>query len=195
MFAPIQPPLCPRPPRRARRRWPAWRCGLLLLGLGALPLRADVFKEYPVKAAFLYNFTKFVEWPPARFADETSPIIIGVLAVNPFDGQLEKIVQGRIVNGRVIVVKLVSTADEVATVHLLFVPAGEETRLPAATWQNAPVVAVGESENFAALGGTITFTREGDKVRFQINLAVAEQSRLKISAQLLKLATVVRRKN
>lgn len=170
-------------------------CGLLCLG--GLPTRgadADVSKEYQVKAAFLYNFTKFVEWPRERFADATSPIVIGVLGRNPFGDVLGKIVQGRTVNGRALQVRLIARADELAAVHLLFVPAGEEDRLPAAAWQNAAVVAVGESADFAAHGGTIIFTREADKVCFAINLASAGRAGLKISAQLLKLATDVRRK-
>lgn len=194
MFVPSQSSLNPLPRRRAPgRRW-TWRGGLVLLGLSALTLHAEVSKEYQLKAAFLYNFTKFVEWPAARFAEANSPIVIGVLGQNPFDGELDKIVSGRTVNGRAILVKLIHSADELAAVHLLFVPAGEETRLPAAAWTNAALVAVGESESFAALGGTITFTHEGDKLRFEINIAAAERDGLKISAQLQKLATVVRRK-
>jgi hypothetical protein len=163
----------------------------------AVATEAEVSKEYQVKAAFLYNFTKFVEWPPASFADATSPIVIGVLGQNPFGHELERIVQGRTVNGRAISVIFIHTAGEVPALHLhlLFVPAGEETRLPSAAWQNAAVVAVGESADFAALGGTIIFTREADKVRFAIKLESAERAGLKISAQLLKLATEVHRKS
>ena len=170
-------------------------CGLLCLaGHPTRGADAEVRKEYQVKAAFLYNFTKFVEWPQARFANDTSPIVIGVLGRNPFGDELAKIVNGRTVNGHPILVKLIATADEVPAVHLLFVPAGEENRLLPAAWQSAAIVVVGESGAFATLGGTITFTREADKVRFAINLATAERAGLKISAQLLKLATAVHRK-
>jgi len=171
-------------------------CGLLCPGgHPARGANVEVPKEYQVKAAFLYNFTKFVEWPPASFADETSPIVIGVLGRNPFGDELEKIVKDRTVNHRTILVKLIHTADEVSTVQLLFVPVGEESRLPTAAWQHAAVVVVGESPHFAAAGGIITFLREADKVRFAINLESAERAGLKISAQLLKLATEVQRKS
>ncbi len=180
----------PRRPARGRR--PAWWLGLVLLGLCALPLRADVPKEYQLKAAFLYNFTKFIEWPPARFADANSPIVIGVLGENPFGGELEKIVRGRTVNGRAILVRTVNNAGEGSAVHLLFVPAGEEPRLPEVAPPAAAIVTIGESRDFAALGGMITFTRVDDKLRFEINMAAAERRRLKINAQLQKLATVVR---
>ena len=157
-------------------------------------VRGEVLKEYHIKAAYLYNFTKFVEWPTARFPNETSPIVIGVFGRNPFGDELEKIAEGRTVNRRAILVKLIHTADEMRTVHLLFVPASEETRLPAAAWQDDAILTVGESEGFAALGGTITFTREADKVRFTIDIMSTGSTGLKISAQLLKLATEVHRK-
>lgn len=152
-----------------------------------------ISREYQIKAAFLFNFTKFVEWPPKTFPDESSPIVIGVLGRNPFGGELDKIANGRTVNGRAVQVRLISTASEVFGVQVLFVPAGEESRLRASAWRNAPVVVVGESNSFAALGGLITFTREADKVRFSINLESADRAGLKISAQLLKLAADVHR--
>ncbi len=167
----------------------------VFLGLSALALRAEVSKEYQLKAAFLYNFTKFVEWPPACFADDTSPIVIGILGRNPFGAELASVVAGRTVNGRGLVVKSLATAAEAASVHLLFVPAGEEAKLAAdRTWRDVAVVTVGESPQFAALGGTITFRREADRVTFAVDLALAEHAGLKVSAQLLKLATSVRHK-
>jgi hypothetical protein len=183
------------PPSSRPVRWWRWGwCGWALLGLSALTVRADVSKEYQLKAAFLFNFTKFVEWPAGRFADDTSPIVIGVLGRNPFEDKLANLVKDRLVNGRAIVVRSVTAADDPRTVHVLFVPGGEEPTGSAPAWQNSAVLTVGESRAFAALGGNITFTQEGDKVRFEINLATAERDELKISAQLLKLATAVRRK-
>jgi hypothetical protein len=155
---------------------------------------AQITKENQLKAAFVYNFTKFIEWPATRFADETSPIVIGVLGRNPFGGELEKIVEGRTVAGRAILVKLIHTADEAPAVHLLFVPAGEESRLPAAAWPDVAVATVGESEAFVALGGMITFIQEGDQLRFEIEIGTAERCGLKISSQLQKLAKAVRRR-
>jgi hypothetical protein len=194
MFTPMRSLLCRWPSRFTSGQWRTWGGGLALLFLSALALPAEVSREYQIKAAFLFNFTKFVEWPPDRFGDDTSPIIIGVIGKTPVGDELRKIVKDRLVNRRAIVVKLITTADEAPTVHLLFVSAGEETRPPAAAWQKAAVVAVGESEKFSDLGGTITFTREADKVRFEINIATAERDGLKISAQLQKLATAVYRR-
>ena len=167
--------------------------GAFILAAAVSGAESTVSKEYQLKAAFLYNFTKFVEWPVTRFADAASPIVIGVLGRSPFDDELEKITQGRMVSGRAIVVKLVKTAEEVRTVHLLFVPSSEEGRLSTIAWQNSAIVAVGESDRFADVGGTITFTQKGDKLRFAINATTAERDGLKLSAQLLKLASAVHR--
>lgn len=166
----------------------------MLLGLSALPLHADITKEYQVKAAFLYNFTKFVEWPPARFADATSPIVIGVLGKNPFGDELEKVARDRKVNGRSITIVHLPTGGDVRPMHVVFIAAGEESLVEKqiGALVSAGVLVVGDSKRFLALGGTVTFTTEDDKVRFTINVAAAEQGGLKISAQLQKLATVVR---
>lgn len=182
------------------RRWA--RLGFLGLYCFAAPSSwaadapATVSKEYQLKAAFLYNFTKFVEWPPSRFPTATSPIIIGIFRRNPFGDELQKIVKGRLVNHRAIVVKRVQSTEELLNVHLLFIPAGEENNLPDLPWRKASVVTVGESASFATppSDGTIAFNQEGDNVRFAINLVSAENSGLKISAQLLKLASEVHRK-
>ena len=166
-----------------------------LLGVGGHAARAantEISKEYQLKAAFLYNFTKFIEWPAGSFADDTSPILIGVMGRNPFGDELENIVKDRTVNGRAIKVRLIRAADEVPAVQLLFVPAGEEASLARTAWKDTAVVAVGESAAFTALGGTITFVEEADKLRFEIDIAAAERGHVKISAQLQKLATVVR---
>ncbi len=169
---------------------------LLFVAMGANRSSAEIPKEYEIKAAFLYNFAKFIEWPPQRFATETDPVVIGVLGKNPFDGEFEKIIRGRQVNGRNVVVRIIVSADEARSAHLVFVSAGEEDRFAAmvGALREAAVVTVGESDRFATFGGTITFVREGDKVRFAINLVSAEQARTRISSQLIKLASDVRRK-
>lgn len=168
----------------------------LLLLAGGDTLHANaVSKEYHLKAAFLFNFLRFVEWPPERFAEDASPIVIGILGPNPFDAELEELVRGRQVNGRRIHVRAVSV-DEARSAHLIFVPAGEEGRFADAlkTLRETAVVTVGESDRFAAQDGMIRFVRVADNLRFAINQAAAEAAGLRISSQLLKLATEVRRK-
>jgi hypothetical protein len=169
-----------------------------LLGIPwAVGADSPVSKEYQIKAAFLYNFTKFVEWTPQRFPEESSPIVIGILGKNPFGNELEGIVRGRTVNGREIVVKLTESPNQIPVAHVLFVAAGEERRFREVFTSGAGtgVLTVGDSEQTATLGAMINFTMEGNKVRFDINIGAAERAGLKISAQLQKLAKSVRKTN
>lgn len=170
------------------------RCAALLALLGAASLRADVSKEYQIKAGFLYNFTKFIEWPSDRFSEENAPIVIAVFGDNPFGNELNQLVQGRKVNGRAIVIQSTRSLDEVKHAHVVFIGEGEEKRLESQleSLHTAGVLTVGESKRLAALGGAIVFALVDDKVRFEINIASAERAGLKVSAQLQKLALCVR---
>lgn len=152
-----------------------------------------ISKEYQVKAAFLYNFTKFVEWPPQDFASATSPIVIAVFGKNPFDQELAALVKDRSVNGRPIQVRAIQAEAELATAHIVFVGAGEESRLPSSIYGEHGVLTVGESSEFSRRGGIITFTLVEGKVRFEINQGSGEKAGLKLSGQLLKLAVALRK--
>jgi hypothetical protein len=169
-------------------------CGVLAT-LAACGAESTGVKEYRLKAAFLYNFTKFVEWPAPRFAETNSPIVIGVWGKDPFGPDLQQVIKDRSVNGRALVFKPVETAEEAKAVHLLFIPATEDSRVSGhlRALQGSSVLTVGETEAFGEAGGIIQFLREGDKVRFNINIGSAEQAQMKISAQLQKLAKTVRR--
>lgn len=155
---------------------------------------AAASRERQIKAAFLYNFTKFVEWPPGSFSGPRDPIVIGVLGQSAtaavWTASLEEIVARRLVNGRVFDVRRVATATEASAVHVLFVAASEVPRFDEikAALRSSPVLTVGESPAFVSAGGEISFILEGDKVRFVIDAAPAERAGLHISAQLRKLA-------
>lgn len=161
---------------------------LMFCGLLSTPLAAEeaVSKEYQLKAAFLFNFAKYVEWPARSFENGDSPIVIGVLRKNPFGGELEKAVYGRKINGRRIVVVLVASAVAARKMHLLFVGGGQDATLD--ELKGGAVLTVGESETFAKRGGMITFIQIDDSLRFAINRDSAQQTGLKISSQLQKLA-------
>ncbi len=164
-------------------------------GLGApLALGAEsaTAKEYKIKAAFLFNFAKFVEWSPQRFAGSQSPIVIAILGKNPFGADLSALVKERTVNGRPIVARRIDSAAEVADAHIVFVSGEEDGRLDATVLSSPGVLTVGESPAFGAGGGIIRFTLVDEKVRFEINQAAGEKAGLKISGQLLKLATLTR---
>lgn len=189
------------------KRWLAGRerglpragsCGraiVWLLLIGATGLRAEVSKEQQLKAALLFNFTKFVEWSPASFPAPDSPFVIGVLGSNPFADEMENVAKSRNVNGHKISVKRLQGVAGARGVHLLFVSASEDARLGElrGALRGANVLTVGESEAFAKSGGVITFVIVGGKVRFDINSTAAGQASVKISAQLQKLARTVRK--
>lgn len=168
--------------------------GLFLL-LSDLMLHGggSVSKEYQLKAAFLYNFAKFVEWPAASNSDN---IVIGVLGRNPFGSELEAAVKDRDIKGRKIVVRSVASSADATAVQVLFVGAAEEARFAGmkTILQAAHVLTVGESDDFARDGGIIIFELQDDKVRFQINMGAAQSSGLLVSAQLQKLAVAIRKK-
>ena len=113
-------------------------------------------REYEIKAAFLYNFTKFIEWPPRSFVDRNAPIVIGVLGDSSCQPALEQLVKDRKVNGRAIAVRRVETARELSDTHLLFVGAGQEVRFEQlrAAIVATPLLTVGESPAFTSAGGT-----------------------------------------
>ena len=170
-------------------------CLLLALFLLVSPATAEVPREYQVKAAFLYNFAKFVQWPQSRFPSPESPLVIGVLRANPFGAELEKAVNGRQINGRPVVVRLVTGSAAARQTHLLFIGSGQDANLAdlQATLKGHAVLTVGESSSFARQGGIITFTPQNGTVRFAINRQTADEAGLKISAQLQKLAVGARK--
>lgn len=167
---------------------------LLLLGQRTVAADAPIGREYEIKAAFLYNIPKFVEWPPDSFADAGAPLFICVLGQSPLTNQLQLII-GRKINGRSLMVKQVETVEQAKACHLLFVGSDESQRfsLMHEELRDSAVLTVGESAAFVAAGGGIRFVPVGDKLSFEINMASAERARLKISSQLQKLATSIRR--
>jgi hypothetical protein len=150
-------------------------------------------KEAQIKAAFLYNFTKFVEWPEASFATPTDVFVVGLFGDSALQYVLETTVRDRQVNGRRIIVKRVVTPIEAQAVHLLFVEASEQAGF-SDVWQKiagSTVLVVGESPEFLASGGCIRLILDEQRLRFEINATAAERARLKISSQLQKLAVAV----
>jgi uncharacterized protein DUF4154 len=146
--------------------------------------------EYEIKAAFLYNFAKFVEWPPDAFADPASPLSLCVFGADPFGGSLETVVRGETLGGRRLAVRRVRQPDDARSCHVLFVGRAERGRIPdvLAATRDASVLTVGESEGFLDQGGVIQFILAAGKVRFEIDAAGAERARLKISSKLMRLA-------
>lgn len=149
--------------------------------------------EYQVKAAFLFHFAQFVEWPPEAFKDRASPIVYCTIGEDPFGGALEASLSGKTLGTRSMVVRHLQQPQETQDCQVLFIPAEQKKAVAAALAGAAgrPTLTVGESEHFVAEGGMIGFCLDENKIRFEINLKAAEQSKLKISARLLALAKTV----
>jgi hypothetical protein len=150
--------------------------------------------EYQVKAAFLFNFAKFVEWPSGTFNTPDQPITICILGKDPFGHSLDDTVAGRLVDGRSFVVRRISGVRQVPGCHILFVSSADDMR-PAATLADIGtpgVLTVGESDAAGADGFVINFRLEDGKVRFDINVGTANREKLRISSRLLGLAHIVR---
>jgi hypothetical protein len=146
--------------------------------------------EYEVKAAFLYNFAKFIDWPPEAIPQPDTAIIIGVLGEDPFMGALERIIRDKKINGHSFVIKRAKNIQDLKNGHILFISTSEKKRLPdiLETVRDASVLTVSELDPFSQQGGIVQFVMEANKVRFKINVKAAERARLRISSRLLNLS-------
>jgi hypothetical protein len=166
----------------------------VVVGLGGgIPGQArGAPKEYEVKAVYLYNFAKFVEWPAAAFDKPQTPYSICVLGNDPF-GELLDIAAAESVQGRRMTVRRLGDVKNAAGCHILFVAPSERRKLGAIleTLGKFPTLTVGEDEDFTRAGGCLRFFLVEDKVHFEINMQATERARLKVSAKLLSVARVV----
>ena len=160
--------------------------------LAAAAVRAQESLEYSVKAAFLLNFARFIEWPDTAFADARAPINICIFIDNPFGDTLDKMVQGEVASGRPLAVRDVKAPAELAACHIVFVPSSSDGRAaPVFRHSGAPAVVIGESSRFLARGGAVNLFIEEGRVRFNVNLGPLEQRGIRVSARMLQLATRV----
>jgi len=152
--------------------------------------------EYLIKAGFIFNFAKFVEWPSSAFAQPDSPIVIGVLGTDPFGTIIDKIVQDKKIGTRGFVVKRLkwgTDLKELKECKILFVGASEKAHMDELVQivRGLPILTVGETPGFAERGGVIRFVLEDNRVRFEVNVVAAQQAELTISSRLLTLARII----
>lgn len=169
----------------------------LLMAVGPSPgfgpeAQGSELSEYAIKAAYLYNFAKFVEWPSDTFADKNAPLTIAVVGNDPFGPLLDQCLNGKNINNRPFVVQRVKWPADLRKFQIVFIGSSEERRIPKITesLQGAPVLTVSETELVTRSKCVINFVVEAQKVRFEVDIDSAEQARLKISSKLLMLARV-----
>ncbi|MGB7283048.1 MAG: YfiR family protein [Candidatus Acidiferrum sp.] len=166
---------------------------LIIGGARWISAQTNPSSEYQVKAAFLFHFAQFVDWPPQAFKAPDSPLSYCTIGEDPFHGGLDTALDGKMFGMRPFRVQHLQQAEEIQGCQVLFIGTTEKKSIAAvlANLKGAPVLTVGESEHFAQQGGMIGFCLEDNKVRFEINLSAAENAKLRIGARLLALAKTV----
>jgi uncharacterized protein DUF4154 len=175
----------------------AWAAALSLSVGGFSPVRGQKSRpsEYQVKAVYLFNFSRFVGWPQQAASAPVGPFAICVLGKDPFGSVLDATLAGESIQGRSVVARRVSQAQEAAGCQVVFISSSEENRLkeilPAL--EKSSVLTVSDIPRFSQHGGMIEFVLQGDRVRFEVNLASTTEAGLTLSSDLLKVAVAVRR--
>jgi len=170
-------------------------CAIVVVVLSLIIGSADVTaqvetSEYQIKAAFLYKFAAYVEWPAGSFSDGTSPLVFGVIGADPLADNLEQIVRDRRVQGRAILVRRLNADEPVTGLHVLFVGQSSSNMAEPLLFYAASmsVLTVTETASPRSSGSVINFEVIDDKVRFDVSLTLAQQGKLKISSRLLQVA-------
>jgi hypothetical protein len=163
---------------------------MLALALSGASVGGQTSREYQLKAVFLYNFAQFTEWPATAFADDKSPIIIGILGPDPFGHALENTVHGENIRGHPLIIEHYTRAADIKTCHLLFISQPEIRHVDdvAKALNGKPVLTVADADGTAVNGIIIRFIVENNKVHFRINTQAARVANVSLSSKLLRVA-------
>lgn len=165
---------------------------LLIVALLVRPVGAEVYGEYAVKAAYLFNFARYAEWPPQTFAGADAALTVCVVGDNPFNGELEGL-EGKAVAERPLVVRYLANTSRFNGCQILFISRSERPRLAnlLRTLTGVPALTVSDIDDFAEAGGMIGLVESEQRIRFDINVDAVQRAGLKLSSQLLKLARII----
>jgi hypothetical protein len=150
--------------------------------------------EYKVKAAYLFSFAKFVEWPATAFKGSGDPVAICILGQNPFGQMLEEIVKDKCVDGRAFTVTRLADVKQAGNCQIIFISSSQQRHFRSIleSLETSGALTVGDVEGFAAAGGVANFQLESGKIRIEINVEAAARKKLRISSRLLSLAQIVK---
>lgn len=162
--------------------------------LATFLVRAQETREYQLKAAFIFNFTQFVEWPAHSFPSSQTPAVIGILGQDPFGPYLKEIIAGESLNQHPLVIQHYNDIDEVKDCHVLFIGIGDKKKLESiiAKLKGKNILTISETYGFTKLGGMIRLYTKENKINMQINIDAVKEGDLTISSKLLKLAEIVK---
>ena len=166
----------------------------LLTGASVPAADLSSLPEHEIKALYLFNFTKYVDWPENAFADSNSCYTIGIAGSEEIFNDLDKLTNGRSVNGRKLRIQHIEKAEDARKCQIVYLGRGSEKLVGTVleVVRHRPVLTVGEHENFLAQGGMVHFAREENKVRMEIYLDASQEAHLIISARLLPIAKIIR---
>ena len=167
-------------------------CLLTLATAGRASAQQIRSGEYNIKAAFIYNFTRFIEWPDSAFATPQSPFIVGVIGPDPFGPRLEAVMNGETVKGRPIRIKRFTSISQADECHIVFVSGKARTDVKklSEVLRGKPILTVSDKPDFDQEGGMISLSMAENKIKLIINSTAAKASTLSISSKLLRLAEI-----
>ncbi|HEY1921453.1 MAG TPA: YfiR family protein [Tepidisphaeraceae bacterium] len=160
------------------------------------PTRLDAGgKVYEIKAAFIYNFAQFTQWPDSAFTSGDSPFVLAFIGDSELGPALQQVLQGKSIAGHPIVLKHLDSASQISGCHLLFIPDSEESHLDDIfnAVGNQPILTVGETTKFMQAGGIIRFFIADGRIRFEIDPDAADKATLRLSSRLMSLATIFKK--
>lgn len=148
--------------------------------------------EAQVKAAFLLNFPKYIEWPAAAFPETNSPILVAILDADDVADEFANMSEGRIIGGRPVHLRRITAPEQCHGCHVLYIGSGRDWKLPnlLAKLRSSNVLTVGESDVFLAASGMINLARRERRITLEVNIDSIHAAGLQVSSKLLALATV-----
>jgi hypothetical protein len=171
---------------------------IIVIALWRMPQRAlyaqsSATSEYEIKAAFLFNFAKFVDWPPDAMKNTDGSFVIGILGRDPFGVALEQTIGDKTIRGAAIQIRRFQNLNDLRFCHILFISESEKNGLPGILDKigDQSILTVSDMPDFARRGGMIHLYMENNRVRFIIHTQAAENAGLKLSAKLLTLAKIL----
>jgi YfiR/HmsC-like len=191
------PGLEPRPPTiRRGRLWIIAIVVTLFASLSnSLPAgqQSNAPTEYQVKAAFLFNFAKFIDWPQTTFLNSESPFFICIVGEDRFGREIDSSLSSKTIENRAVVVEHSGQVAEARHCQMVFVSSSEKQRVPQVLsgLRGTNALVVGETDGFAAAGGAIQFDLDENRVHFLINTDAADRAGLTVSSRLLSLARII----